>query len=355
MTSRFLLIGTGWRARYFLRLTAGLPGLECAGVVSRRASAELAADLGVPVWPSLTAALEDGPRPEFVVAAVTWAANPGVVREVVASGLPVLCETPPAPDLVGLRELWDDVGASELVQVAEQYLLVPAHAARAAVLASGAIGDVTQVQVSSTHQYHAVALMRGLLGVGFGPVTVRAGRTAAPLVDPLTRAGWTDDDVAHTAVTTHAVLEFGDDRSGVYDFTDNQWHNQLRFRRLLARGTRGELMDDAVVRLLEPRTIVTTPIVRRQTGYDLDLDGFETDHITFGDLVAWRNPYLGNRWNDEDIAMATMLVDTAAWVAGAGDPPYPLRQACQDHAVALAVEEAADSDRAVTTAVEPWA
>ena len=352
--SSFLLVGTGWRARYFLRLTAGLPGLECAGVVSRRASPQLAAELGVPVWPTLAEAVAAG-RPAFVVVAVTWEANPGAVREAVAAGLPVLCETPPAPDLAGLRELWDDVGASGSVQVAEQYLRVPAHAARAAVLASGAIGDVTQVQVSSTHQYHAVALMRGLLGVGFGPVTVRATRTSAPLVDPLTRDGWTDDDVAHPATTTHAVLEFGDHRSGVYDFTDNQWHNQLRFRRLLARGTRGELMDDAVVRLLEPRTIVTTPIVRRQTGRDLDLDGFETDHLTFGDLVAWRNPFVGNRWNDEDIAMATMLVDTTAWVAGEADEPYPLREACQDHAVALAIERAADTDAPVTTEVEPWA
>ncbi|MHA3700614.1 Gfo/Idh/MocA family protein [Jatrophihabitans sp. YIM 134969] len=350
----FVLVGTGWRARYFLRLAGALPHVRCVGVVSRSASVDLSAELGVPTFPDLAAAVESG-RPDFAVVAVTWAANPDVVREAVAFGLPVLCETPPAPDLPGLRELWDDVGGSELVQVAEQYLLVPAHAARAAVLASGAIGDVTEVQVSSTHQYHAVSLMRGLLGVGFGPVTVRATRTTAPLVDPLTRDGWTDDDTPHAATTIHAVLDFGDDRSGVYDFTDNQWHNQLRFRRILARGTRGELMDDRVVRLLEPRTIVTTPIVRRQTGYDLDLDGFETDHITFGDLVAWRNPYLGNRWNDEDIAMATILAATGAWVAGEADPPYPLREACQDHAVALAVEEAADTDRAVTTAVEPWA
>ena len=353
--STVLVVGTGWRARYFLRLAALVPGLTCVGVVSRRAGPELSAELGLPTSPSLSAALASGTRPDLVVVAVTWAANPDVVRDAVAHGLPVLCETPPAPDLEGLRELWDDVGGADLVQVAEQYPRVPSHAARAAVLAGGAIGDVTQVQVSSTHQYHAVALMRSLLGVGFGPVTVRASRTRAPLVDPLTRDGWTGDDTPHAASTTHAVLDFGDDRSGVYDFTDNQWHNQLRFRRLLARGTRGELMDDAVVRLLEPRTIVTTPLVRRQTGYDLDLDGFESDHITFGDLVAWRNPFLGHRFNDEDIAMSTILRDAAAWATGDADPPYPLREALQDHAVALAIEEAADTDRPVTTVVEPWA
>jgi hypothetical protein len=51
----------------------------------------------------------------------------------------------------------------------------------------------------------------------------------------------------------------------LYDFTDNQWHNQLRFRRILVRGSHGELRDDEVVRLTAPRTIVRTPLVRRHS------------------------------------------------------------------------------------------
>lgn len=56
-----------------------------------------------------------------------------------------------------------------------------------------------------------------------------------------------------------------------------------------------------------------TPLVRRQTGYDLDLEGFETDHITLGPEVLFRNPYLGRRWSDEEIAVASLLDTTAAW------------------------------------------
>ena len=113
--------------------------------------------------------------------------TPQYVVEAVDRGLPVLAETPPAPDLDGLRALWSAVGDSGLVQVAEQYPLMPSHAARAALVATGAIGRPTQVQVSSTQQYHAVALIRGLLGTGRGPVTVRASRFTAPLVSPLNR------------------------------------------------------------------------------------------------------------------------------------------------------------------------
>ena len=93
---------------------------------------------------------------------------------------------------------------------------------------------------------------------------------------------------------------------GLYDFTDNQWHNQLRTRRIVIRGSAGEIANDEVVRLTGPRTIVRSPLVRRQTGYDLDLDGFDTDHIS------------------------------------------------QDHLIALAMEESASAGEPVTTAVETW-
>ena len=150
------------------------------------------------------------------------------------------------------------------------------------------------MQVSSTQQYHAVSLIRGLLGAGRGPVSVRATRFIAPLVSPLSRAGWTDDEEAHPTTTTIATLDFGDGRSGVYDFTEQQTRNQLRFRRLTVRGSAGELHDDEVVRMAGPRTLVRTPLVRRQTGHDLDLIGYDTEHISLGSEVLYRNPYPGS-------------------------------------------------------------
>src|ERR1035437_5748381 len=102
-------------------------------------------------------------------------------------------------------------------------------------------------------------------------------------------------------------------------------------------------------------TIVRSPLVRRQTGYDLDLDGFETDHISLGDTILYRNPFVGLRLNDEEIAISTMLAAMAAWCGGAGAAPYPLADGCQDHLVGLAIEESASSGAPVTTSVEAWA
>jgi predicted dehydrogenase len=344
----FALVGSGFRARLFLDVVRGLDTVHCGGVVVRTPRR-----LDLPTFTSLDDCLREA-RPDFVVTATPRPVTPGIIADAVDRGLPVLAETPPAPDLDGLRALWSAVGASGLVQVAEQYLMMPSHAARAALVASGAIGTPTQVHVSSTQEYHAVSLIRGLLGAGRGPVSVRATRFVAPLVSPLSRAGWTDDEDAHPTTTTIATLDFGDGRSGVYDFTEQQTRNQLRFRRLLIRGSAGELHDDEVVRMAGPRTLVRSPLVRRQTGHDLDLIGYDTEHITLGSEVLYRNPYPGRRWMDDEIAIATLLERMADWVRGNGPEPYPLAEGAQDQQVALAIEESADRDTTVTTSREAW-
>jgi predicted dehydrogenase len=347
---RFALAGFGFRAAAFHRVAQAMPELSCVGAVVR---APRSRSLPVPAYGDLVECLREA-RPDFLVTAVSPAANPGFITEAVAHGLPVLAETPPAADLSGLRALWATAGPSGLVQVAEQYLLMPAHAARLAAVRSGIIGTPTQAQVSSTQQYHAISLIRGLLDAGQAPAAVRAVRSVAPLVGPLDRAGWTDDPQPKPATTTIATLDFGGGRSGVYDFTTGQTRNLLRFRRLLVRGTHGELRDDEIVHLPQPRTITRTPLVRRQSGHDLDLNGFDTESITLGAEVLYRNPYPGRRWNDDEIATATLLDAMAAWVRGAGAAPYPLADGMQDHRLALAVEEAADTGHEVVTTTEAW-
>jgi predicted dehydrogenase len=354
--SRFGVVGLGWRGRYFLKLAAQLPALvEVVGLVGRDpAKAEqAAARWHAPAYGSLPE-LVSAQHPDFIVCAVPWTATPEVIRAAVALRVPVMCETPPAPDLAGLRSLWDAVGASGLVQVAEQYPSMPSHASRLALARSGAIGTITSVQVSSTHMYHAVALMRAFLAPGFGPATVNARTFVAPLINPLVRDAWTDDERPRDAGTVIATIDF-DGSMGLYDFTENQWHNQLRSRRIVIRGSKGEIANDEVVRLAGPRTIVRSPLVRRQTGYDLDLDGFDTDHISLGDTILYRNPFPGLRFSDEDVAMSSMLRRMAAWVRDEGDPPYPLSEGCQDHLIALAIEESTSMGAPATTAEEAWA
>lgn len=353
----FGIVGSGYRAKLLVSVAQRVPErLTLVGAAVRRPESveEVGRHWGVPVYLSPEELFRKA-RPDFVLTCVPRTVNPTVLISLAELGAHVLTETPPALDLVGMRSLWDAIGSRQLVQVGEQYHLYPGHAARYELVRQGLLGRPSSVQVSSTHGYHAVSLMRRFLGAGFGPVAVSGSVLTAPLVDPLTRKGWTDDENEKEARTVLAIVDFGDGASGLYDFTDNQWHNQLRHRRIVVRASRGEISDDSVVRLAEPRTILRSALVRSQLGYDLNMDGFDTEHISFEGKVLWQNDFLGARLMDDELADAAIMAATATWAKDEGPAPYPLAEGCQDHLVSLAIDEATSTGKMVVTGVEAWA
>lgn len=352
---RFAVVGSGWRSQFHIRMAQALPDrLQVAAVVTLNAAEaeRITSTWGVPAVTSIDEAL--AAKPEFVVAAVSWPAMPGVVRQLVAAGVPVYAETPPAPELEGLRGLWDEVGASGLVQVGEQYTLMPGHASRLELVRQGVVGRPTSVEIASTHLYHAVSLVRSFLDVDMDEVTVNARAFRAPLVDPLTFDGWVPDPQPQLRTTTIATLDFGDGRLGLYDFVENQWWNPLLARRIVIRGSLGEIVDDTVTRLAEG-AVVTSPIVYRRTGVDMNLEGNEVVHTSFDGRVVYRNPWVGTRLSEDDVAVASLLTAVGAWVRDEGPEPYPLAQGCQDHAIGLAIEESVRTGSDVRVAKEVWA
>jgi predicted dehydrogenase len=354
--TRYALVGSGWRATVYLRLAYLLPErFEVTGVVTRTAASgeRVEQEFGVPTFRTVEALLA-ARRPEFVVLSVPWPVTPELTRVLVEADMPVLAETPPAPDLEGMRALWSDVGSSGLVQVAEQYALMPLHAARLALTRSGLIGVPGSVQISSTHLYHVVAMMRAFLDVGIGPVTVDSRTFFAPLVDPITPAGWTHDPEARRARTILSTIDFGDDRMGLYDFTDNQWWNPVRPDHLTVRGSTGEIHDDTVVRMIDDVTPMTSRIERAVTGVGMNYEGTDLTHLAFEGRALFRNRFAGAALMDDDIGTAELLSATGAWARGDGPAPYPLAAGMHDHHVGLAIEESAASGAPVRTGDEPW-
>jgi predicted dehydrogenase len=355
---RYGIVGSGWRAEFFARMARLMPErFQCTGIVTRTAErgAEVEAAWGVPTVRTIEELVVGGAeRPEFVVVAVPWPVTPEATRELVAMDIPVLAETPPAPDADGLRALWSDVGASGLVQVAEHSPSMPSHAARIAALDAGIIGTPTSVQISSTHLYHAVGLIRRILHTGRGSVTVRATTFTAPLLEPLGRSGWTGETQPQDRWNILATLDFGDGRYALYDFSDNQWHNPLRTNRIVVRGSHGELVDDLFTRVVDERTVLSSRLERRVSGLEQNLDGFDLEHISLDGRVLYRNEYHGARLADDDLAVADLLTRTGAWVAGTGPEPYPLADGCHDHLLGLAIEEASRTGEPLVVPAQPW-
>ena len=103
---RFGLVGSGWRSEFFARLARLVPDrLQLTGVVTRSAErgAEVAATWSVPAYRTVDELLVGDGRPEFVIPSVPWPVTPEVTRDLVRREMPVLAETPPAPDVEGLR------------------------------------------------------------------------------------------------------------------------------------------------------------------------------------------------------------------------------------------------------------
>jgi len=224
---------------------------------------------------------------------------------------------------------------------------MPLHAARLAAVQAGLVGRVGQVHVSSTQLYHAVSLLRRFLGVGlegrwYGrtasslrwstPSTVAAGPATSSRTMPRRRSRRStsarDAAGCTTSATTRPATCSGPGACSCAAAT-------------ASCPTRpSSASSDAT-------TITHSSFSRRQTGHDLDQNGYATDHIALGDQVYWRNPWPGQRWTDDELAIAELLTRMAAWVHGEGPDPYPLVEACADQLLALAITESAETDRAV--------
>lgn len=352
--ARIVVVGGGPRASFFLRQAALLPErFAVVGVYSRSAETRAAVEAkwGLTTFDTVDALIDLKPDFAFVAVARVAAMEPTIAFA--EAGIPVMVETPPAPQTEDLRELWARVGHTDLVQVAEHSMYMPSNIAKLAAVEDGLIGAPTSVHVSSNHLYHAVAIMRGFLHTGFGPTTVRASDFIAPLVTPVINDVWQEDQSERQNATTLATVDFGG-TMGLYDFTNMQWFNPLRSRRLLIRGSHGEFNDNDIVRLADD-AIVESRVLRRQTGIDLNHEGFDLDNISIDGQVLYRNPFKGLRMSDEDIAASNLLAGMAAWILGDGPAPYPLADGSQDHLIGLAIEESAASGQPVTTAREAWA
>lgn len=348
----FGIVGTGWRAEFFLRIAKACPEqFAVAGIVGRTPEkvAAVAGRFGVRAFDTVEELIREG-RPLFVVTSLSWEANPVFLHKLAEFEMPALSETPPAESVEEMEALCA-LGAK--IQVAEQYFLQPHHAARLAFVRTGKIGRVSQAQVSVAHGYHGVSLIRKFLGIGYENAKITAAVYKSPIVEGPGRKGAPAEEKEVEAEQMIAHLDFGD-RLGVFDFTGRQYFAEIRDPRVLIRGERGEIFNDTAVYLKDFRTPIRVNFRRHETGEHGNLAGHYLRGIQAGEEWMHRNPVAPARLYDDEIAMATCLLRMADYARG-GEPFYPLEEACQDHYLAMVMEEAARTGQAVTTETQAWA
>ena len=350
----FAIAGGGWRTGAYINIAAAMPELFKLGgmfVRNREKGAVIEARHGIPTFRSLDEMLTTA-KPDFVVTSVPWQVNPGVIDAIVAADVAVLSETPPAPDLEGLLSIYNHVEAGAKIQVAEQYNFQPFNAARISLVHSGRLGNITQAQVSISHGYHGISIMRRLLGTGFKNCTVSGRIFSADLVEGPGRYGLPEKE--SIIVSRQQIIQFDwEDRLGILDFTGDQYFSWVRNERLLVRGDRGEIINEHATWLADYRTPISADFIRQETGQRGNLEGRHLKGYLLGGEWIYSNPCGGARLSDDEIAIATSLQSMVDYLHG-GNEFYSVADACQDHYLSLLAEKAISSGEKIASEDQPW-
>ncbi len=353
---QFGIVGAGWRSEFFLRIVnACRDRFEVTGMVVRSEEKGLAFERkwGVKTFRTLDAMLEKT-APAFTVSSVSWDSNPGVLKQLAERRMPALSETPPAPDVERMTELYKAiVQLNGKVQVAEQVHLRPHHAAQLAVAKSGRLGTVSQAQLSVAHGYHGISVMRKFLGVLFDDATISGNDFKSPIVKGSNRKGPPEKEEVGVSAQQFFRFDFGD-RLGLMDFTGDQYFAWIRNERLLVRGERGEIVDQKVYCLKDFRTPLQFDFVRHCAGINGDLQGNGLQGIQLGEDWVYKNPLAPASLMDDEVAIGACLLKMDEYVR-TGRDFYSLAEGSQDHYLNLVSQQALAKGQPLKTQRQAWA
>ncbi len=349
---RIGVIGAGWRAGFFVQAAQALPELfELVGVVCRSDKGrEVAASWGATPLASHEALWDLAP--DYAVLCAGRDSVGELMRLYAAKGIPLLIETFAARSVDELHALHDDLTGAR-IQVAEQYPFQPLNAARAAVADSGLLGPVYQVQTSLPNGYHAVAMLRRVLGVGRACPVIRANRYTHRMIGGPGRAGDPAGEALVEAGQLLFQLDYGD-RQALNDIEDNQHRSFVRTQHWVIRGERGELRGEDVHYLHDAVTPCHFTLERVMAGAGPNLEGLYLRGVRGGER-GWyyQNPFMPARLYDDELAVATCMAKMADYVR-TGVPFYPLAEGMMDQYLTLLIDQAVAEGRPVETVPQAW-
>lgn len=332
---KYGIIGAGWRSEFYLKIAALLPDtFKVSGIYIRNPEnqKEFASKYSVTICSTLEDLLKTDF--DFIVSCVNKAGICDTVKELAGKNIPLLTETPIGTSLNEIDDFLSEINPLWRVQVAEQFHFQPRNQAIKTIIDSGILGEITQVQLSCCHDYHAASLMRFFLGTGN---ELPEGFSFA-LNDNVnrynSRGGLLKEPQTVTAEEKFVVLKFNG-KTAVYDFNYEQYFSDIRSSRILIKGTNGEILNDECTYLKNGLPHSFT-LRRNFYGANESLDGFTLVNITAEGNVIYENPFKGARLSDEETAIATCLLNMKKYLE-TDVPFYSLQEAALDSRIFLSV------------------
>ena len=329
----YLIVGSGYRAEYYARISQKFPTLFRAMFLCRsEEKARLVKEhTGADATTSRDQALLF--RPDFIVVAVDREHVGSVTEEWALQGFPVLAETPVGSDveqLEKIRQLHDQKGAR--IVCAEQYHRYPVLAAGLEMIEKGIIGRPISAYISLAHEYHGFSLLCRMLQTCGEKYTLQVIKQKQDIVATDSRyCAFTDGRLVREE-RDMAFIQFESGKTAIYDFSSVQYRSFIRSRHVTVRGEKGEWSDRIISYVDEenqPQRIFLMPKIQERYR-KLDTQGLSDGRKT------WTGELFLDTEQDE-FAIASMLLDMGEYLAG-GEEPYPLRDALEDALFCISLE-----------------
>lgn len=353
----FVIIGSGWRAFYYVRIAKKLPEIFKLDAMYCRTS-EKAEKLAKEYNIHTTTSIEECAafKPDFAVIAVNKASIAQVSMEWMDRGITVLSETPAAVNTEELNKLYEYHKQGKKQVVAEQYREYPSNKAAIKLVNSGIIGDVSCINISLAHEYHGVSLARAYLGINACEnYTVTAKTYEFKTTETLTRYEKLTDGRIADKKRCVATFEYENGKVAWYDFDSEQYRSLIRKNCLKIQGVRGELINDTVYYLDDNNEGKEEKIIAKvnTTQTDNDNPNFakvnEFESISFGDKILYQAKWGLRGLSEDETAIAELMEKTAEYSRGNADAPYSIEDALADAYAAILLNEAIKSGEKISS------
>ena len=331
-TNKYIaVVGSGWRAFTWYNIIEKMPGVRLATVVCRNAEK---AEKIKQTYPQarVVSDISEIKNADHVLLCVNKASNVDVAENLLAKGFSVFCETPAGITPDEREKLKKYVGKE--FQITEQYPLRPRLAAIKKLCEKGYFGKVHTVEVSCCHSYHAAAVVRAFLQTEKNLPEITKIAINDEYYESDGRNGKKPPELKeHKRVM--ALLDFGD-RRAIYDFSHAQYFSRIRSERFAVKGTAGECVDGKG-HTLKNGSELPFEIMPVFSGVDCGLHAPELEKIVCDGEILFENPFIGCRFSEEEIAMASWL-NEAIKSFDEDKPIYPASEGAIDSSIAAEIE-----------------
>lgn len=321
---KFIIVGSGWRSLFYVRIAKALPQyFELCALLCRteEKANRIAAENGIYTTISEQECIDM--KPDLVVVAVNKASLAEVSMHWMKMGFCVLCETPAAMDSETLEKLLEMERKGAKFVINEQYHRYPVYSSLIKIAQSGLIGEPQYLDISVAHEYHGASLIRAFLNVKPSEkYSVKA--VTKSFLTTLTRTRYEEITDGRTEMKnrTIALVEFESGKTALYDFDSEQYRSPIRHNFLRLTGTRGEIYNNTVYYLDENNK-------PQRADLEVKCDK-EITEIGCCGKVLYTPPFGLCGLSEDETAMAVMLFETAKYAKKTGNSPYSLEEAVAD-------------------------